>query len=184
MKFLAVVKHEYKKVVLKWSFLIGTICCRMAIVVRSFRLSSFRLKESRLGSRLRIERTCCCALKQNLSGEKIAERVRRQAQEAISNISVSQDEQLKRSAEVFQDSFAFVDLDTAGKSGDELRQVLLAKVTANEIDAFLIVPSDINDPKAVFEFRSRKSGDILSGSMFKDALNSAVRSVRLAGGEH
>lgn len=182
-KFLAVVKHEYKKVVLKWSFLIGTILLPvLAIVVSIVPALIFSIK----GEPTRIaiadpNGQVAVRLKQNLSTEKIAERVRRQAQEAISNISVSQDEQLKRSANVFQDSFAFIDLGMAEKSGDELRQFLLSKVTANEIDAFLIVPSDINDPNAVFEFRSRKGGDILSGGMFKDALNSAVRSVRLAG---
>lgn len=182
-KFLAVVKHEYKKVVLKWSFLIGTLLLPvLAIVVSIVPALIFSIK----GEPTRIaiadpNGQVAVRLKQNLSSEKIAERVRRQEQESISNISVSQDEQLKRSADVFQDSFAFVDFETGGKSGDELRQFLLSKVTADEIDAYLIVPNDVNDPNAVFEFRSRKGGDFVSGRTFQDALNSAVRSVRLAG---
>ncbi len=182
-KFLAVVKHEYKKVVLKWSFLIGTILLPvLAIVVSIVPALIFSIKGE--PTRIAIADSngqVAVRLRQNLSSEKIAERVRRQARESISNISVSQDQQLQRSAQMIESAYQFVDLDTTEKSGEELRQFLLSKVTANEIDGYLIVPDNVNDPKAVFEFRSRKGGDILSGGTFKDALNSAVRSVRLAG---
>ncbi len=182
-KFLAVVKHEYKKVVFKWSFLIGTLLLpALALVFTFIPMLIFSIK----GEPTRIaiadpNGQVATRLKANLSTEKIAERVRQQARESISNISVSQDDQLERSAEMMQGSFRFVDLDVTGKSGDELRQLLLSRVTAGEIDAYLIVPENINDPRSVFEFRSRKGGDMISGGMFKDALNSAVRSVRLAG---
>jgi ABC-type Na+ efflux pump, permease component len=182
-KFIAVVKHEYKKVVLKWSFLIGTLMLPVLAVVFSVvpaLIFSIKGEPTRIaiadpGGQV-AER-----VKENLSSEKIAERVRQQARESISNVSNSQEDQINRSAETFQSSYAFVDLDTAGKSGAELRGYLLDRVVAGEIDAFLIVPEDLNDPNAVFEFRSRKGGDFVSGGMFQEALNSAVRSVRLAG---
>ena len=51
-------------------------------------------------------------------------------------------------------------------------------VGAGEIDAFLIVPENYGDPDAVYEFRSRKAGDIITNDSFRDALNAAVRSQR------
>ena len=35
-KFLAVVKHEYKKVVLKWSFVLGTLLLPTLAIVFTF----------------------------------------------------------------------------------------------------------------------------------------------------
>ena len=61
-----------------------------------------------------------------------------------------------------------------------IRQDLTDKIIGKEIDAYLIVPANIDDPNAVFEFRSRKGGDFVTNDTFKDALNNAVRSQRLA----
>ncbi len=48
------------------------------------------------------------------------------------------------------------------------------------MDAYLLVPPNFESPDAVFEFRSRKSGDFVSSGSFTDAVNDAVRSQRLA----
>src|SRR6185295_7925976 len=47
------------------------------------------------------------------------------------------------------------------------------------IDAYLIVPNDVDSENAVFEFRSRKGGDFVAKDTLKDALNQSVRSQRL-----
>lgn len=181
-KFLAVVKHEYKKVVLKWSFLIGTLLLPvMAVVFSVVPALIFSIK----GEPTRIAivdptDNVASRLKANLSSEKMAERAKKAAEESLKNLSPDQQRQLETSAAQFQDNFIFVEVDPSGRSVEELRQSLLSRVSANEIDAYLIVPNDINAVDAVFEFRSRKSSDFISNETFRDALNSAVRSVRLA----
>jgi ABC-2 type transport system permease protein len=118
-------------------------------------------------------------LRENLSAEKMTERARRAARESM-DISQSQEEQIRRSSQQLVDNFVFVPYDPAGQTGEILRAELAGKVTAGQIDAFLIVPENYNAPEARFEFRSRRAGDIIVNDTFKDALNAAVRSQRLA----
>ncbi len=181
-KFLAVVKHEYKKVVLKWSFLIGTLMLPiLAVVFSVVPALIFSIKGE--PTRMAIadpSGQVAPRLKANLSPDKIAEKARQAAEESLKNLTPSQEEQLKNSASQLQDNFVFVDANTAGMSEEELRRSLISKVAANEIDAYLIIPMDVNAPDAIFEFRSRKGADFISNETFRDALNSAVRSVRLA----
>ena len=75
-KFLAVVKHEYKKIVVKWTFLLGTIM--FPILMACFALIPaliFSIK----GEPTRIvivdpSNKIAVRLKANLSAEKIAEK--------------------------------------------------------------------------------------------------------------
>lgn len=181
-KFLAVVKHEYKKVVLKWSFLIGTLMLPILAAVFSIvpaLIFSIKGEPTRMAIADPAGQVAP-RLKANLSPDMIAAKARQAAEESLKNLTPSQEEQLKNSASQFQDNFVFVDVPITGQSEDELRQTLISKVAANEIDAYLIIPKDVNAVDSVFEFRSRKGADFISNETFNDALNSAVRSVRLA----
>lgn len=181
-KFVAVVKHEYKKVVLKWSFLIGTLMLPILAVIFSLvpaLIFSIKGEPTRMAIADPAGQISP-RLRANLSPDKIAEKARQAAEESLKNLTPSQEEQLRNSAKQFQDSFIFTDVDAAGMSDEDLRRSLTAKVSADEIDAYLIIPANANSPDAVFEFRSRKGADFISNETFRDALNSAVRSVRLA----
>ena len=181
-KFLAVVKHEYKKVVLKWSFLIGTLLmpflAAMFAVVPAM-IFSIEGDPTRIAI---VDPTGKIAprLKQNLSADKLMERARRSAEESMTNLDASQQEQMRRSAEQFVDSFVFVDYPYDPARTDDVRRDLTAKIVNEEIDAYLIIPPNVTSPDANFEFRSRRAGDFISTGAFKDALNNAVRSQRLA----
>lgn len=181
-KFIAVVKHEYKKVVLKWSFLIGTLMLPiLAVVFSVVPALIFSIKGE--PTRMAIadpSGQVSPRLKANLSPDKIAAKARQAAEESLKNLTPSQEDQLKNSASQFQDSFIFVDVPVAGQTEDEIRQTLISKVAANEVDAYLIIPKDVNATDSIFEFRSRKGADFISNETFSDALNSAVRSVRLS----
>ena len=180
-KFLAVVKHEYKKVVLKWSFLIGTLLLPMLAVgfaVVPAIIFSLKGDPTRI---VVIDRNGSIEqrLKTNLSAERMAARARRAAEESLKEISVSQEEQLKRTSQQFVESFIFVEYDAGDRLPEEVRNDLTAKILGGEIDAFLIVPESIDDPATVFEFRSRRAGDVVTNDAFRSALNQAVRSQRL-----
>jgi ABC-2 type transport system permease protein len=181
-KIWAVVKHEYKKIVLKWTFLIVTFLFPVFIaVLGSIPMIIFSLQGEptrvaivdRSGKvRERIEA--------NLSPEKIAARAEKAARDSMKDLNASQQERLKHGSEQLSGNFVFVDYNESNKTLDAVRTDLTGRIRDGELDAYLLVPDDINSPDAVFEFRSRRSGDFVAGGSFKDAVSDAVRSQRLA----
>lgn len=181
-KFLAVVKHEYKKVVLRWSFLIGTLllpflaACFAVVPALIFSIQGEPTRIAIVDPSGKIT----ARIKENLSAEKMTERASKAAADSMKNFDASQDERMKTGTQQFVDTFVFVDYAPDPNSPSVLREDLSDKIMNGEIEAYLIVPPDIYSPDAKFEFRSRKAGDFISGDTFKDALNNAVRSQRLA----
>lgn len=181
-KFLAVVKHEYKKIVLKWTFLIGTLLFPLMaagfavvpVVIFSIKGEPTRIavadKTGKIAPRFRA----------NLSTEKMREKAAEAARESLGNLTATQEEKLKRDIAQFEENFVFVEYRAEEKSREQIERELREKVRAGEIDTYLIVPENYADPDARYEFYSRKSGEFLVNSTLKDALNSAVRSQRLA----
>lgn len=181
-KFLAVLKREYKKVVFSWTFLITTFL--MPLIASAFVLVPL-LIFSIEGERTRIavadlNGNVAERLERNLSPEKIAEKARQAARESLTDFSASQDEKMRRSAEQLGGSFEFVRYEPGGKTADQIRKDLSARVGRDELDAFLIVPSDISAPEGEFVYYSRKSGDFVVNTSLHEALNEAVRSQRLS----
>ncbi|MFT3744739.1 MAG: ABC transporter permease [Pyrinomonadaceae bacterium] len=181
-KFLAVVKHEYRKIVLKWTFLLGTLL--FPIIGAGFAVVPaiiFSIK----GEPTRIvivdaSQKVAPRLKDNLSADKIAEKAKKAAAEQYANLNATQEEKMKSGASQLASGFVFVDYDAAGKTDAVVRQELNAKAAADEIDAYLLIPANIESMDARYEFRSRKAGDFVANDTLKDALNEAVRSQRLA----
>ncbi len=181
-KFLAVVKHVYKKVVLKWSFLISTFLLPLLaigfafvpMIIFSLRGEPTRIAVADPSGKIlpRLER--------NLSPERLMERAAKASKDAITEVNASPDEKMRNNAASFMQQFAFVKYDAAGKSSDAVKDDLLSKILAAQIDAYLMVPNDLDSANAEFIFRSRKGGDFISNDTFRDALNDAVRSQRLA----
>jgi ABC-2 type transport system permease protein len=181
-KFFAVVRHEYKKVVLKWSFVIGTLllpflaaCFAIVpMIIFSFKGEPTRIAIADPTGKLlpRIER--------NLSAERIVEKARKAARDSMVNLDASQEEKMRNNAAMFMQDFKLIKFEPKGGVSADLRAELLGKITAGEIDAFLIIPDDFASPAARFEYRSRKGADFISNDTFKDAVNDAVRSQRLA----
>ncbi len=119
-------------------------------------------------------------LKENLSAEKMAARVKKAAAGSVKDLNASQEEKMKRGVEQLGESFIFVDYNSNEKSPDQIRRELNGKIIAKEIDAYLIVPQNFEAADANFEFFSRKAGDFVVNSSLEDALNQAIRSQRLA----
>lgn len=181
-KFLAVVKHEYRKIVLKWTFLLGTLL--FPVLGAGFALVPaliFSLK----GEPTRVvvvdaSNRIAPRLKANLSAERITEKARNAAKDSFGDLNATQEEKMKSGASQLAAGFVLIDFDGAGRPTDEIRRELNAKAAANEIDAYLLIPVNIEKTDAKYEFRSRKAGDFVANDTLKDALNEAVRSERLA----
>jgi ABC-2 type transport system permease protein len=185
-KFFAVMKHEYKKIVLKWSFLVGTLLLPIlaaGFVVVPAIILSLKGDPTRI---VIIDPTGKIEprIKANLSPERMAERARKAAEKSLNDLSPSQEEQMKRSSEQFASGFVFVPYHSSGRlSGsqiEEARRELTDMILRDEVDAYLIVPEDIHAADSVFEFRSGRGGDFVLRDTFEDALNGAVRSQKLA----
>ncbi|HMT09031.1 MAG TPA: ABC transporter permease [Pyrinomonadaceae bacterium] len=178
-KFLAVVKHEYKKIVFKWTFLLGTLLLPLLAVVFSIvPMILFTIK----GEPTKIvvvdrDGKGAKRLRENLTAEKLAEKSAQAAKDAQFEISRSQNDQLQQNAKNAASGFVFVDYFPGSKTDEQIREELRALAVDKQIDAYLLVPAD---DKAQFEFVSRKGGDFIAGSIIDDALNDAIRSERLA----
>ena len=181
-KFLAVVRHEYKKVVLKWSFLIGTlllpllaVCFAIVpVIILSFKGEPIRIAIADPTGKLlpRIEG--------NLSADRMVEKARKAARDSMVNLDASQEEKMRSNAAMFMQNFELIKFEPKGGVSADLRSELLGMITAGEIDAFLIIPDNFDSSQARFEYRSRKGADFVSNDTFKAAVNDAVRSQRLA----
>jgi ABC-2 type transport system permease protein len=181
-KFLAVVKHEYKKIVLKWSFIIATLM--FPIIAASFAIVpalifSIKGEATRI---VIIDQTGKIAprVKANLSKEKTSAKAEKAQTESLKDLSASQEDKMRRSAEQLGGNFEFVEYSADAKSFEQIKRELNAKLTADELDAYLIVPPNFESAGAKFEFFSRKAGDFVINSAVEDAVNEAVRSQQLA----
>lgn len=180
-KFLAVVKHEYKKIVLKWTFLIGTLLfpllAAMFAIVPAL-IFSIQGEPTRIaivdGSGKIAPR-----LKENLSSQKLEAKAKQAAGNSATDLTASQEEKMKRNTEQFGNSFVFEDYSPGEKSIDEIRADLVDRIVQGQLDAYLIIPPNFEPKDAIFEFKSRKAGDFIVNDTLEDALNDAVRSQRL-----
>ena len=181
-KFLAVVKREYKKVVFSWAFLIGTMIAPLMAALFAFvPMLIFSMKgETQRIAFVDPTGKIAVRLKENLSPARMTEKAKRAAEEELKSINASQEEQMKRSAEQFGASFVFEDVPVEGKTIEQIRRELSARVQEKQLDAYLIIPENAAEPGAKFEYYSRASGDFVVNSVLEDAINEAVRSERLA----
>lgn len=178
-KFLAIVKHEYKKVVVKWSFIIGTfiiplLSFALLVIVPALIFSS-KSEPTRI---VIVDQTNKIAtrIRENLSDSKAEQP---QNNNEAQNLK-TQEEQFKRSAKQLSGDYNFVNYDADAKSIEQIKRELNGKITDKQLDAYLVVPSNYESREGKFELFSRKAGDILSSSVLERAVNSAVRSQRLA----
>ena len=181
-KFLAVVKHEYKKIVLKWTFLVATLLFPVlaaAFAVVPALIFSIKGDATRM---IVVDQKGKIAprLKDNLLREEKQGKIEEAQEEALKNLTATQKEQVERASKQMQESFVFIDYDANEKSIEQIKRELNAKITAKELDAYLIVPPEYNLKDANFEFFTRKADGLLSKSVMRNAVNGAVRSQRLA----
>ncbi len=180
-KFLAVVRHEYKKIVYKWSFLIATLVFPLLAAAFAFvpaLIFSVKSEPTRI---VVVDPTGKIAprIETNLAKDKIQNDEEEDLSPAEAMQS-SRGEQMKKSGKLMSGGFIFEKYQTTGKSPEQISGELLEEITQDKIDAYLIVPTEYDSPNAQFEFNSRKAGDEFASKSLSQAVNAAVRSQRLA----
>lgn len=181
-KFLAVVKHEYKKIVFTWTFIISTVLAPLflgaislvPLLMMSLKSSAVRLvivdQSGKLAPRIR----------ENLSPEKQLEKYREAVEDQFKKIDATQDEKLKQSARQIGGNFKFEDFSSEGKSVEAIKLELSEQIKQDKLDAYLIVPPDIVADNTNFEFFTRNSSDFVTNDTLESAVTEAVRAERLA----
>jgi ABC-2 type transport system permease protein len=181
-KFLAVVRHEYKKIVMKWAFLVGTFLFPVLGIGFLFVPALiFSIKGEPVRMAI-VDRqgTLAGPIRANLSREIQTAKAAQRSEQALKDINISGSGTASSTMSLMAQQFTFVDLELSGLTTEEIRSRLTEMTSAKSIDAFLIVPDNWDAPDAEFEFLSRKVGDISSNELVRDAVNDAVRSKRLA----
>jgi ABC-2 type transport system permease protein len=181
-KFLAVVKREYFKVVWTKVFLVSTLLAPVGMLLVSFLpVLFFSIKGDavRLGI-VEADGKIFQRLQENLKPEKQLENFKQQNQDALENINLSQEEQMKRTAGQFGAAFIFEQIKPDNKTTEQLKAELNQRIAAENLDAYLIVPPNFDGTDAQFEFFARNSSDMFSQTALKNAVNDAVRFERLA----
>src|SRR2546423_10112294 len=150
-KFLAVVKHEYRKVVFKWTFLIGTLLfpvLGLGFAVVPAIIFSLKGEPTRM---VIVDPTAKVLprLKENLSPERIEEKARRATEEQMGDFNASQEEKMRRGSEQLAAAFVFVDYNPADKTPDAVRSELNGMAMRDEIDAYLLIPPDVGSKDAL-----------------------------------
>ena len=181
-KFLAVVRHEYKKIVLKWSFIIATLLFPLfaaAFAVVPALIFSIKGEATRIAI---VDQSgkIAARVRDNLSDEKMKQKVEEAQKQSADDLTASQTDRMKKMSRQLGESFIFTDYNFVGKPLEQIRRELKAQVADDKIDAYLIIPLDYAAPDANFEFSSRKAGDLNANDALREAVNGAVRSQRLA----
>ena len=180
-KFLAVVKREYKKVVFTWTFLITTFMMPFIgalFLIVPMLIFTIEGEQTRIAF-ADLNGNIAPRLKANLSPEKIADNFKKTAEESLDKLEPGQNTQIEETAKLFGSNFKIIDYDAAGKTKDEIKAALNSLVAKKELDAYIIIPQDINSKDSNFELFSRKAGDFIINSALENALSEAVRSQRL-----
>ena len=181
-KFLAVLKREYKKVVFTWTFLITTFLMPflgvLFVVVPMF-IFTIEGDQTRIAF-ADLSGNIAPRLKKNLSSDKQVENFKGAAANSQKKLEPSKKDQIDETTKLLGGDFKIVDYDASGKSPNEIKTALNSLVAKKELDAYIIIPANIDATDAEFELYSRKAGDIFINASLEKALNEAVRSQRLA----
>ncbi|MBV9241804.1 MAG: hypothetical protein JO314_07345, partial [Acidobacteria bacterium] len=111
LKFLAVVRHEYRKVVMKWTFLIGTLLfpvLGLGFALVPALIFSLKGEPTRLvivDPTGKIEPR----LRANLSEDEVETRAREAAKDQFKDLNASQNEKLKQGAKQMAAGIVFID---------------------------------------------------------------------------
>lgn len=170
-------RHEYRRIVLRWSFIVGTFLMpAMALMFAFVPMLIFSLR----GEPARIavydpDGRIFGRLEDYFSRQNANE-----AENATNGEMISPLDQSNRQPTNLPAEFRLIRFETSLTGRDEVRRELLERIRSKEFDSYLIIPANATAADAEFEFRSRRGGDFALTSTIKAAIDDAVRSQRLS----
>ena len=186
-KLFAVIKREYLVRVRTKFFVIMTILGPVLLVV--FTIVPGLLFSMKAGGDTRI------AIVDQTEGMRLYDPIRRSllkqdrdetnnnAQGIASSVGENPKDRMEKAGKSLKGSFYVEQVDPNGRSLDDVRHELNARIGKGELDGYLVIPPDIlanSDSKT--SYYGRNVGDVITRGQIEDRLNSAVRRQRLIQG--
>lgn len=183
-KFLAVVKREYVQRVRTKFFVVMTILGPFMLVV--FTVVPSLLFSIKAGGDTRI------AIIDQTEGTKLYSSIRSsllkednddeedQSPGIAGSVGSNTNERMEKAGKSLNGSFRVEQVDVRGRSLDEVRRELNARIGKGELDGYLVIPPDIlQNSESKTSYYGRNVGDVITRGQIEDRLNRAVRRERL-----
>jgi ABC-2 type transport system permease protein len=184
-KLLAIIKREYLQRVRTKFFVIMTVLGPLMLVV--FTIVPGILFSMKAGGDTRI------AIVDQTAGAKLFEPIRnsllKQTSDAEDNdnkqggagsVGENPKERMEKAGKSLKGSFRVEQAKLDGRSLDDVRRELNARIGRDELDGYLVIPPDIlNNSESTTSYYGRNVGDVITRGQIEQRLNSAVRRQRL-----
>ena len=96
------------------------------------------------------------------------------------NVTANTNQRVQQTARALRGSFVVEQIEPRGRSTDELKRELNARIGRNELDGYLIIPADVlQNSSATVLYYGRNIGDVFTREQVQNRLNQAVRRERL-----
>jgi ABC-2 type transport system permease protein len=178
-KFSAIVKREYIQRVRSRMFVVITIVG--PLVISFFGIAPALIFSIQAGGPLKIAVVDQTGKLYEHFYDSVNENGPRPYQDPVNanQLNKNPSQRFEEMGEQRRNSFELEEVTTNGKSLDELKKGLDARVLSKDLDGYLILPADLlNDGNP--EYFGRNTGDVLTTKFLKEALSRAVRQQRLA----
>lgn len=183
-KLLAIIKREYLTKVRTKFFVIMTILGPLMLFV--FTLVPGLLMAMKTGDDTRI------AILDQTDGAQLYGQIRRSLlrleREEVNNkqpgiaesVNSNTKDRVEKAGKSLTGSFHVEQVNSNGRSLDEIKRELNARIGRNELEGYLIIPPDIlSNSESKPSYYGRNVGDVFTSGQIKDRLDSAVRRQRL-----
>ncbi|MDQ4123432.1 MAG: ABC transporter permease [Acidobacteriota bacterium] len=178
-KFWAVVKREYLKLVWAKTFIIGTLLAPLmsiGFMVVPALIFSIEGDAVRVGI---VDQSGKLFTPVSASLLTSGKREKQDSRDAIANsVNQSQQERARQAAEQLGGRFLVEEVRIGDKSLEQIRRELDARLIDQSLDVYVVIPP--NFEQADFELYARNTSDFIAQERIQDALNNAVREVRLS----
>jgi ABC-2 type transport system permease protein len=183
-KLLAVIRREYLQRVRTKFFVIMTILGPLLLVVFTIvpgLLFSLKSGDTRIAI---IDQTESTRLYTPVRNALVRGREDDDDQGGPPDLASSLDknpkDRMETAAKSMRGSFIVEPASVIGRSLEEVRLELNARIGRNELDGYLVIPPDVlNNPDAKTSYYGRNVGDVITRSQIEDRLNAAIRRQRL-----
>ena len=181
-KFLAIVKREYVQRVKTKFFVIMTILGPLMLVV--FTIVPGLLFSIKTGGDTRI------AILDQTEGMKLSDSIRRsllkedreetKQPDIASSMNSNAKDRTTQAGKSLSGSFSVEQINLNGRSLDDVRRELNARIGRDELDGYLVIPPDIlQNSQSKTAYYGRNVGDVITRGQIEDRLDRAVRRERL-----
>ena len=183
-KLVAIIKREYLQKVRTKFFVIMTILGPLMLVV--FTIVPGLLLGMKTGGDTRI------AILDQTEGEKLYDSIRKSLLKPEGDDEINQPpgiadaansnskDRIEKAGKSMTGSFRVEQVNPNGRSLDELKRELNARIGRDELDGYLVIAPDIlNNSESKSFYYGRNVGDVFTRGQIEDRLNSVVRRQRL-----